>query len=440
MATLSLSSPQGYVAGSAVSTAMFGYIEGNYRVTRYTFKTGSAGATKVTLSGSITKYTGTYNVSSVYNLRFAITTSSTSHQNATKTSDYDGQITSTSVNVSVDMQLSPNTTYYLWLFSGHSSSSLYHAGTSSPTLSIETELPSYKLTTTAGAGSTITVNRTRSPLGGGSTGNLANGSTIYLDDVLTITFAANSGYNLGTHTVNNSNFTSGSSHTVSGNVTVKSTATVKSYSLTISAGQGSTITVRRTSSPVGGGSTGNLSNGSAIYHSDVLTITFGANEGYAIGTHTVNNSTFTSGNSHTVSANVTVKSTATVKSYVLSISAGQGSTITVIRTSSPVGGGSTGSLSNGATIYHSDVLTINTSASGGYEIQTQTCNGSSFESGASVTVTGSMTIVTFTGMMGLIHIDNGSGFEAYLIYVDIGTDWVQCIPYIDNGSGWDICS
>ena len=356
MATLTLSNPTPYQGGTEVVSAMFGYDGSKYRVVRYTFKTGSAGATKVTLSGSITKYVGNWDVSSTYPMRFKITTSSTSHKDATKSSEYDGQITSTSVNVSVNMQLKANTTYYLWLFSGHSSYSLYYAFDSSdnPTLKIVTSVTSYKLTTSAGDGSSITVNRTSSPLGGAATGTITSGATIYLNDVLKITFTASSGYNLGTHTVNGTSFTSG--------------------------------------------------------------------------------------NTHTVTAAVTIQSTATLKSFTLSISAGTGSTITVNRTSSPLKGATTGTIANGATIYYNDVLKITTSASGGYEIKEQTFNGSSFASGASKTVTAAVTIVTTTALMGLVYIDNGTEFEAYLIFIDNGTSWEQYIPYIDNGSGWDICS
>lgn len=228
MATLSLSNPVAYQGGTEVSSALFGYDGSKYRVTRYTFKTGAAGATKVTLSGSIAKYLGNYDVSSVYSLRFKITTDPNSHKNATKSSDYDGQITSTSVNISINTQLNPNTTYYLWLFSGHSAYSLYYAfdanNGNAPTLRIVTETTSYKLTTSAGTGSTITVNRLSSPLGGGATGSLSSGATIYHSDVLQIIFTASAGYELVTHTVNGSAFASGSNHTVSSNVTVAATA------------------------------------------------------------------------------------------------------------------------------------------------------------------------------------------------------------------------
>ena len=81
----------------------------------------------------------------------------------------------------------------------------------------------YTLSVSAGTGSTITVNRT-SPANNAGTGALSNGTKIYAGDVLTISFAAASNYQLFTHTVNGSTFTSGGTKTVSGNVSVAATA------------------------------------------------------------------------------------------------------------------------------------------------------------------------------------------------------------------------
>ena len=90
------------------------------------------------------------------------------------------------------------------------------------------------------------------------------------------------------------------------------TSGTSKYSLTISAGTGSTITVNRTYSKVGL-STGDLSNNSTIYNGDKLKITFTPNTNYKLLTHTVNGSTFTSGNTKEVSgANISVASTAQV--------------------------------------------------------------------------------------------------------------------------------
>ena len=90
---------------------------------------------------------------------------------------------------------------------------------------------------------------------------------------------------------------------------------ITTYSLSISAGTGSNITVNRTSSSYAG--TGNLSNGARLYYNDKLKITFTPSTNYAISAHTVNGSTFTSGNTHTVTGNVSVAATAQVLASIV---------------------------------------------------------------------------------------------------------------------------
>lgn len=84
------------------------------------------------------------------------------------------------------------------------------------------------------------------------------------------------------------------------------------FTLSVSAGTGSTVTVNRTTSALGTSlaAKGNLSNGASVYKGDKLKITFTPSTNYGIDKHTVNGSTFTSGNEHTVAANVTVVATA----------------------------------------------------------------------------------------------------------------------------------
>ena len=81
----------------------------------------------------------------------------------------------------------------------------------------------YTLSVNAGTGSTITVNRTTAVHNSG-TGAIPNGTKIYGGDVLTISFAAASNYQLLTHTVNGASFNSGGTKNVDGNVSVASTA------------------------------------------------------------------------------------------------------------------------------------------------------------------------------------------------------------------------
>ena len=79
------------------------------------------------------------------------------------------------------------------------------------------------------------------------------------------------------------------------------------YILSLDADGGSNISAERTASDVG--LTGNLLSGSVIYSGDVLKITFSPSANYIIDTHTVNGTTFTSGNTHQVTGNTNVVAT-----------------------------------------------------------------------------------------------------------------------------------
>lgn len=81
----------------------------------------------------------------------------------------------------------------------------------------------YLLTISQGANSTITVNRIASSAGHGSLGIIGNGEPIYHGDVLEITIAANSGYYINVHTVNEQTWDSGVI-TVSGDISIVSSA------------------------------------------------------------------------------------------------------------------------------------------------------------------------------------------------------------------------
>lgn len=101
---------------------------------------------------------------------------------------------------------SPAKAQYIRKSAEVASASQYFSTVATP----DTVFPAYTLTITQAAGTTVTVTR------GGST--LANGAAIFTGDVLTISVTG------GTITVNGEAFTSGSTHTVSANVTVVSTA------------------------------------------------------------------------------------------------------------------------------------------------------------------------------------------------------------------------
>lgn len=77
----------------------------------------------------------------------------------------------------------------------------------------------------------------------------------------------------------------------------------RNYTLTISAGTGTGVTVKR------GGTA--LSNGATVSYGEQLAVTFAAVSGYTLVSHTVNGASFTSGGTHTVAGAVTVSATAT---------------------------------------------------------------------------------------------------------------------------------
>lgn len=155
-----------------------------------------------------------------------------------------GDITDGNGAMSLDVTAYGIPDSYGWLF--RYSAHTYMWLTSAVTLTVTTN-ESYSLSTSAGTGSTITVSRTSSPLGG-ATGNIAHGAAIFFGDVLKITFTPGSNYSITTHTVNGSTFTSGGSYTVTGNVSVIATATPLKSDIgatDANIGSASTITVTR---------------------------------------------------------------------------------------------------------------------------------------------------------------------------------------------------
>lgn len=170
----------------------------------------------------------------------------------------------------------------------------------------------------------------------------------------------------------------------SGSTSVTSGTYVPQYSLSISAGKGSTIIVNRISSPNKGAATGNLSSIDYIYHGDKLKISFGAEPGYSLDTHKVNNETFTSENTHTVYDNVNVVSSASVLRYKLYINADSHANVTVTRTESPKASASIGTVLHDDYIYYGDKLSITVTPKSGYEVNTSTLNGGAMESSHTV--------------------------------------------------------
>ncbi len=148
------------------------------------------------------------------------------------------------------------------------------------TLYAQWTVNAYSVSWNTGTGYSITVNRTSSPLQGASTGNLSSGATIYYGDVLSVTYAASTGYSLGNK--------GKTSITVTGNVTssdIYTSATVNEYYVNWNTGTGYSITVKRTSSPNAGASIGTLAQKADVFYGDVLSVTYTASTGYTITKH-----------------------------------------------------------------------------------------------------------------------------------------------------------
>ena len=194
---------------------------------------------------------------------------------------------------------------------------------------------------------------------------------------------------------------------------------VRAFSLSISAGAGSIITVKRSGT--------SLSNGDTIYYGDVLTITFGASTGYDLVDHTVNGSSFTSGGTHTVSAAVTVVATATRKSYTLTLTTDGHCALTVTRNGS--------ALASGDTIYYGDSLNISFSAQPGYEVKSAMLNGSEITSPFTHRVTGNVEIVIVTELISSAWIFINGAFKRYFINIYTHGAWRRCREKIFPGGG-----
>lgn len=135
------------------------------------------------------------------------------------------------------------------------------------------------------------------------------------------------------------------------------------YTATWETGTGYVITVNRTDSPYAGAVTGSLNSGDVIYYGDKLEVTYTATEGYTIDS---NGSTVITVDRDITSADV--YASATVNTYSVSWSTGEGYSIEVNRIGSPNKDATLGVLNVGDTVFYGDELSISYTASTGYSI------------------------------------------------------------------------
>ena len=80
----------------------------------------------------------------------------------------------------------------------------------------------------------------------------------------------------------------------------------KPYSLSISVGANTSVTVTRDSSPNQHASTGTLTSGSVVYYGDVIRINLSVSSGYKIKTSTINGTTFSNGQTFVVTSAISI--------------------------------------------------------------------------------------------------------------------------------------
>lgn len=158
----------------------------------------------------------------------------------------------------------------------------YTFGSSSGTLTATWEIQSFTLSISQTMGTEVSVEKNGVPL--------SAGSIIQYSDVLSISINNKIGYRIGTHLVNNIEWTTGN-YTVTSNVSIIATATLITYALSTNfSNVGLTASIARISSPIGNGSLTTLTNGATLYQNDVLRISYSIGGAYKVETAEINNS------------------------------------------------------------------------------------------------------------------------------------------------------
>lgn len=216
-------------------------------------------------------------------------------------------------------------------------------------------------------------------------------------------------------------------------LTAKATRSLIVYFLKIQAGVGTAITVSRTSSPNAGASIGDLHHGSPIYYGDVLSVSFSSESGYTVATRTINGDDVGETVTYTVTGGVTIAATATLNEYSLSlVVSNSGVVATALRLSSPIGGGESGQLFDGATLYYGDEIQVSYSFGLGYQVDEHMINGVDFDSGDTYVIVGDTTVTVTASASGFVYINN----RPYLAYIGDGDEWKRYQAFIGDGSNW----
>lgn len=196
--------------------------------------------------------------------------------------------------------------------------------------------------------------------------------------------------------------------------TTVSVYTASAYTLTLNNGAGTRMEVYLYYSPFRSKS-GMFTSGDTIYTGEVIRVWAVVLTGYenlVINVSNVGN--LNNADIFTVTGNHVIKTSATLKSYTLTVSADSHAAVTVTR------GGA--ALTSGAAINHFDVLSVTASAVSGYKVSAADINGTSIspDTAVSYTVSGPVTVTVFTEALSNLFIDTDSGRKRVMVVIDSG--------------------
>lgn len=236
------------------------------------------------------------------------------------------------------------------------------------------ELP-HVLNVTEGENSSLAVAEGETPL--------TDGTLVYKGDSLTVTYSADTGYDV-VCTINGEEAGESPDTYVVGlcdDVTIVTTATLQTFDLSITVDENTTVTVVDSEE-------NEYEDGDTVAYGTELTITAAGNTGYTVATFTVNTVDKTESNpdTHSVTGDVTIAATSALNTYTLTLTQGANTTLTVLDGETPV--------TTGASVDHGTVLTVTAEAAVGYDLTTFTIGGEAATSPAELTMTEDVTIVT----------------------------------------------
>lgn len=216
-------------------------------------------------------------------------------------------------------------------------------------------------------------------------------------------------------------------HTYPDESTTVSVYTASAYTLTLNNGAGTEMEVYLYYSPFRSKS-GMFTSGDTIYTGEVIRVwasVLTGHENLVINVSNVGN--LNNADIFTVTGNHVIKTSATLKSYTLTVSADIHAAVTVTR------GGA--ALTSGDTIYYRDSLNISFSAQPGYEVKSAILNGSEITSPYTHKVTGSVDLTVVTALLSSAWIYVNGSFKRYFINIFIQGAWRRCREKIFPGGG-----